>query len=74
MYFKKHCKVVFGSYVESHNDTTITNNINPRSYEFISLGPIVNLQRIRMVFFLNTGKVLNRGSIILITVLYQVVI
>ncbi len=27
--FKKHCKTTFGSYVEAHNDPTITNTMHP---------------------------------------------
>ncbi len=30
--FKKHCKTTFSSYVEAHNDPTITNTMRPRMF------------------------------------------
>ena len=31
--FKKHCKIVSGSYVEAHDEPNITNNMNPRNHK-----------------------------------------
>ena len=33
MDIKKHCTVVFGSYMEAHDDMTIENNMNTSTYE-----------------------------------------
>ena len=61
--FKKHCKVVFGSYVEEHKNLVVTNNTTPITYEFISLEPTGNLQRTQKVFCLNTQQVLKLRKI-----------
>jgi hypothetical protein len=40
--FEKHCKTNFGSYIEAHNDPTITNTMCPRTFPGIFLGPTGN--------------------------------
>jgi hypothetical protein len=37
--FDKHCKATFGSYVEAHEDPTITNTMRPRTFPGIFLIP-----------------------------------
>ena len=64
MGFKKHCKVVLGSYVEVHNKTTLTNSINPMAHECIYLIPNGNMQGSQKVFCLNTVGLLNIIKII----------
>ena len=44
MGFKKHCRVVLGSYVEDHDDPNITKNMAPRTHEFIALITTGNMQ------------------------------
>ena len=44
MYFKKHYRVVFVSYVEVHDHPEVTNKMIPRIHEFISLKSTVNLK------------------------------
>ena len=50
MGFKKHRKVVFGSYVEAHEEPNITKKKNPRTHECITLGPTVNIKGMQNVF------------------------
>jgi hypothetical protein len=61
--FKKHCKITFGSYVEAHNDPTITNTMRPRMFPGIFLGPTGNCQGIHKVFDINTGVVMKPCTI-----------
>ena len=55
--------MVLGSYVKDHDDQNITNNMSPRTHEYISLGPTVNIQGTQKVFCLNSGMVLKRINI-----------
>ncbi len=55
--FEKHCKTTFGSYVEAHNDPTITNTMRPRTFPGIFLSPTGNRQGTHKVFDINTGIV-----------------
>ena len=71
---KSHCKVASRSYVESHQDTTKTNNTNPRTHKFISLIPKGNIQGTQKFFFLNIGRVLPKRDIILMVAPDQVII
>ena len=52
MEFKKHCKAVFGSYVEAHENLTVTNNMNPMIHEFITLRTNRNIHGTQKVFCL----------------------
>jgi hypothetical protein len=55
--FDKHCKATFGSYVEAHNDPTITNTMRPCTFSGIFLGPTGDCQGTHKVFDINTGVV-----------------
>jgi hypothetical protein len=55
--FEKHCKTTFGSYVEAHDDLTITNTMHPQTFPGIFLGPTGNSQGTHKVFDINTGVV-----------------
>ena len=62
--FIKHCKALFGSYVEASEDADITNEMKPRTCECIALGPTGNRQGSQKVLCLRTGKVLTRWWIV----------
>ena len=51
MDIKNYCRVVFGLYVEAHDEPNITNNKAPRTHEFISLVSTVNIQGTHTFFF-----------------------
>ena len=53
-----------GSYVESHKNLTVINNIDPITHEYIPLGPTINLQGTQNHLFLYMGVVLNKRKII----------
>ena len=55
--FDKHCKATFGSYVEAHEDPTITNTMRSCTFPGIFLGPTGNRQGTHKVFDINTGVV-----------------
>jgi hypothetical protein len=61
--FVKHCKALFGSYVEATEDADITNDMKPRTRECIALGPTGNRQGSQKVLCLRTGTVLTRRRI-----------
>ena len=71
--FKNHYRVVFGSYVEAHDNPSITNNINTITHKCIELGPTGNLQGTHKVFCLKMGIVMNSRNIIPIIATYQVI-
>ena len=58
--FKKHCRVLFGSYCEVHDEPDPTNSTEPRTSEGIALGPSGNLQGTVKFLNLNTGAVVKR--------------
>ena len=55
--WKKHCKALFGSYVEAHEDPEVTNDMTGRTFTSLFLGPTVNWQGTSKVFDLITVKV-----------------
>ena len=55
--FNKYCKGMFGLYVEAGEDANVTNDMRPRTYSGILLGPSSNIQGTPKVFDLKTGKV-----------------
>jgi hypothetical protein len=57
LYFNKHCKATFESYVEAHDDPTITNTMRPCTFPGIFLGCIGNCQGPHKVFDINMGVV-----------------
>ena len=40
--YDKHCNLIFGYYVESHEDRKITNNTEEQTVSGICLGPVAN--------------------------------
>jgi hypothetical protein len=62
--FDKHCKATFGSYVEAHEDPTITNTMRSCTFPGIFLGSTGNRQGTHKVFDINTGVVKNPRIII----------
>ena len=61
--YKKHCQVLFGTYVQAVEDADITNNMKLWSRDYIALGPSGNLRGSQKVFCLNTGQGLKRRTI-----------
>ena len=58
--YEKHCKFIFGSYVEDNEYCKITNNMKEQIVSGICLGPTANFQGRYKIFFLNTGCVVTR--------------
>ena len=58
---EKHCKFIFGSYVEAREDCKITNDMEERTVSGICLGPIAKFQKRYKIFSSNTG-VWSRAS------------
>jgi hypothetical protein len=58
--YKKHCRVLPGTYCEAHNEPVPSNSTEPQTHETIALGPTVNLQGSVKFYCLNTGPVLKR--------------
>jgi hypothetical protein len=61
--FKKHCKATFGSYVEAHDNPTISNTMLLCIFPGIFLGSTGNCQGTHKVFDINTGVVKKNRSI-----------
>jgi hypothetical protein len=60
--YKKHCRIIFGSYVEAHDKPDATNSMIPRTHECIALGPTRNFNGTHKFFCINTGLVLKRRN------------
>ncbi len=60
--FKKHCKALFGSYAETHEEPNPTNGMMARGSPGIILGPTGNEQGTYKVMNLATGKKIKRRS------------
>ena len=60
--YKKHCRVLPGTYCEVHDEPVPTNTMVPRTHEAIALGPTGNLQGSVKFYCLTTGRVLKRRS------------
>ena len=58
--YKKHCRVLPGTYCEVHDEPVPTNTMTIRTHEGIALGPTGNLQGSVKFYCLNTGRVLKR--------------
>ena len=56
MKFKEHCKVLFGSYVETNENPNMKNNMNPINQNYITLRTKVNLQDTHRVIFYTPGE------------------
>ena len=62
--FNKHCKVQFRAYVEEHDGSAVTNDMNNHTRPSIALGPSSgNTQGGQKVFCLITGMVLKNIKI-----------
>jgi hypothetical protein len=60
--YKKHCRVLPGTYCEVHDKPVPTNMMAPRTHKVIALGPTGNLQGSVKFYCINTGRVLKRRS------------
>ena len=70
---KKHCRVLFGSYVEAHYEPNITNNMYPRTHKCIELRPTGKIKWTQKAFFLNSEIFLKRRDIIPIIASYRII-
>ena len=61
MGFTQHCKTVFVEYVETHDYTTINNDMNHRTCECISLRPTENIQGTQKILTY-TQEIYPRGE------------
>ncbi len=62
--YKKHCRVLPGTYCEVHDEPDPSNTMVACTHKEIALGPIGNLQDSVQFFCLNSGQVLKRRSFI----------
>jgi hypothetical protein len=60
--YKKHCRVLPGTYCEVHDQPTPTNTMAWRTHECIALGPTGNLQGSIKFYCFMTGRVLKHRS------------
>ena len=60
--YKKHCRVLPGTYCETHDEPVPTNTMTPRTHECIACGPMGNLQGSIKFYCLTTGRILKRRS------------
>ncbi len=60
--YKKHCRMLPGTYCEVHDEPTPTNTMAWQTHECIALGPTGNLQGSVKFYCLMTGRVLKRCS------------
>ncbi len=60
--YKKHCRVLPGTYCEAHGKPVPSNSMEPQTHETIAFGPTRNLQGSIKFYCLNTGWVLKHHS------------
>ncbi len=60
--YKKHCRVLPGTYCEVHDESSPSNMMVPRTHKDIALGLTGNLQGTVKFYCLNTGCMLKRHS------------
>jgi hypothetical protein len=60
--YTKHCKIPFGSYVQTHEEPDITNTQAARTGGAICLGPTGNLQGSFKFLNLRTGRLITRRN------------
>ena len=60
--YKRHCRVVPGTYCEVHNEPMPSNTMAPRTHAAISLGPTGNMQGSVKFYCMNMGWVLKQRS------------
>ena len=68
MDFRTHCKHIFGTFVEYHNNPTFVNNMVPRTYACIALDSSGNIQGLQKAFEIYTGKILRHRKLIEFTI------
>lgn len=61
--YTKHCRVLFGSYCEVHDEPDPSNLMQPRTHLANALGPSGNLQGSVNFYSLDTGFVLRRRNL-----------
>jgi hypothetical protein len=57
--YKKHCRVMPGTYCEVHDEPVQTNTMVARTHKAITLGPTGNLQGSVKFYCIHTGRVLK---------------
>ena len=62
LYYSKHCRLLFGSYVQVHDEPSPTNSPTARTIGAITLGPTGNLQGGYKSLNLRTGKKITRRN------------
>jgi hypothetical protein len=60
--YKKHCRVLPGTYCKVHDEPVPTNTMAWHTHECIALGPTGNLQGSMKFYCLTTGRVLKQRS------------
>ena len=60
--YKKHCKLEFGAYVQTHEEKAPRNSMTARSLGAIALGPSLGQSSGYYFMNLNTGKRIHRRS------------
>ena len=58
--YDKHCKIIFGFYVEAHEDRNIPNDMEEQTVSGICLVPTAKFQGSYQIFSLKTGRVVTR--------------
>ena len=74
MDYTKHCRSIFGAYIEASEYAVVTNNMKPRTHKRMILGPSGNIQGSTKCFDNLTGKVLKRGTVEELTMPAKVII
>ncbi len=62
MDYKKHCRVLPGTFCKVHNEPVLLNTMEPKTHEAIALGPTGNLQGSMKFYSLKMGRVLEHCS------------
>ena len=62
LYYSKHCRLPFGSYVQVHDKPSPTNSPTARTVGAITLGPTGNLQGGYKFLNIRTGKKITRRN------------
>jgi hypothetical protein len=58
--YKKHCRLPFGAYVETHEENKPSNTLKELTWAAICLGPTANFQRSYKFLCLRTGRRITR--------------
>jgi len=60
--YKKHCRVLPGTYCETHDESVPTNTMTPRTHKCIACRPTGNIQGSIIFYCLTMGRILKRRS------------